>query len=252
MYVAVKNITRVIEGFRNAVGLCIIISSESGFGIGSPVRGIHQSGREFEEVFKMFGYATHHVRNPNRNALMGLYRSLATEITYPDSYKRFVFFYTGHGFSDHISLVDGDLSIQDIISNFWKSEVPDLSDIPKIFIFDCCRTDHPDGSLVRRSTTSFDAVASYNIYVLYTTLPQSQSYACDGASIPTTSLVAILRDPNHDFLKLHVALRAKIREACDNPDLRDDMNPVCQSAVYEPINFHQERRRPSMSLRVLA
>ncbi len=229
----------------NAIGLCIVISSESGLDVGSPVKGIHQSGEDFENVFKKFGYATYHLKNPDCNDIKGLCRSLATQITYPSSYRRFVFFYTGHGYADHICLGDGNISIYDMILNFWKCKAPDIADIPKLFIFDCCRTDYSDAIADRRSSTSFDSVSAFNIYVLYTTLPQSQSYASDGASIPTSCLIEILKDPNHKFGDLHRHLYVKVKEACDNPDMWDDMNPVSHTAVYETIDFHKEREEAS-------
>jgi len=175
---------------------------------------------------------------------MALYQALATKITYPPSFKRLVFFYTGHGFYNHISVEDENINIYDIIMNFWIRNAPDIAEIPKIFIFDCCRTDKPDWMPEPRSSSSVESAAEYNIYILYTALPQTKSFASDGVSIPTTKLVEILKDRNHVFSELHSILQRRIQEECSS-DVGNHMNPVTHTAMYEGIHFHQEREQAS-------
>ena len=249
LFLEIRQIIQRIGDFNNANGLCVVISCEKGYKLGEPVPNIHQSGREFDQLFQMFGYATYHLRNPTKNDIKALYRALATKIEYPSSYKRLVFFYTGHGFSDHISTEDGHISIYEIVANFWTQNAPNISGIPKIFIFDCCRTEHPE-RLPVSSRDSADQMSDFNIYILYTTLPRTESYTRGGASIPTAKLVEILKDKNHNFLELNRVLHNKIREEIDNRALWDHMNPVSRSAVYQQICFHQEREEASMSLNI--
>lgn len=200
-----------------------------------------------EDVFGMFGYATLHVRNPLRGDLLALYHILASSISYPSSYKRLFFFFTGHGAVDHISTEDGLINIPDVISLFWRSNAPKIADIPKIFMFDCCRTEMPSGSSVSSSShgpDSRDTSYGSNIFTLYTTLIRCASYqGLDGAGVPTAELVKILKDKDHGNL---LDLQMKLYHAMvDKGYTEEVMQPVMECTLHEPIFLHKERLEAS-------
>ena len=58
--------------------------------------------------------------------------------TLPESYRRVVFYFFGHGNAQFLILADGKVERQHIINKF-QSISPKNSDVFKIIMFDCCR-----------------------------------------------------------------------------------------------------------------
>ena len=194
---------------------------------------IHHGGKRISDVFDFLGYATYHVHNPSKDELATIYSILAKDIRYPPSYSRLIFFFRGHGVQDHISTEDGFINISWLISLF-KS--PAIIDIPKIFIFDCCRDKPLPGYKPYKTEVG-------NVLVLYTTLDGCRSFiGSDGVADPTTLLAEILKRINCNLVEVQKKLHdATLSSRERDPDLYTHMQPVMETALHDSIYLLQER-----------
>ena len=84
-----------------------------------------------------------------------------------NKFSCFIFYFTGHGNNTGIILYNGEVATYDEIIQYF---IVAIGDIPKIFIFDCCR-------LTADSKKSFtDAALPANCYVVFACMDDSKAW----------------------------------------------------------------------------
>ena len=72
-------------------------------------------------------------------------------LPYPETYKRIVIYFAGHGGDGYIAMLDKEVRIEDVQAIFDPSKHPSLGNIARVFFIDACRrskcTDHVRGGL---------------------------------------------------------------------------------------------------------
>ena len=253
-----------MDSFTSAIGLCVTFSSEEGFNKKAKrIPNIHNGGRLIRDTSKSLGYVTHEFVNPSVVKLLAVFQALAKHVKYPEGSYRLVIYYTGHGIENGLSLYDGNVDISDLKTFLWQSVAPEISDIPKVLIFDCCRGE-VDGksepslrarlpqkySEAETSTLQRHGPAAGNMLILFSTPLLCQAFADrDGVGFLTREVVKLLKEPVSQNLteifqsKLFEAMKRGTRgkEECHY------MRPFVETTLEVDINVYEEKIRASES-----
>ena len=213
---------------QDAVGLIILVACSDGPLDGQKhLVGVEKGTDRMEDTFRKLGYATLRLpRNAERRRVMATIKAASETLTYPRSYQRIFFYFTGHGICDAICTPDGCIDHEKIVKPF-QSKV--LRNIPKVFIFDCCR--------------DFDATlptspASVNTMIIYSTMRGGQAYAPhDESGIMTRMLAELLLTERKSITEIVPDISKKVIEF--------GMHPVLLCQPLQSISLLEERDHAS-------
>ena len=136
-------------------------------------------------------------------------------------HKRTLFYFFGHGDSQSIQTADGYIEYSDIVSSFEKG----APDIPKLFIFECCR----NGTDVKPFKMPLNTV------VIYATDFNTEAYYKQGMghfAKHFTRLAPKLNVPLSELI-------CQVRKAVDHQTQAEKLVqvPVDASTLTETVNF---------------
>ena len=251
-----------VDHFPDALGLCIAFSSERGYEkTMERIQNIHNGGIRIRDTFKSLGYVTRRIENPSKAELLAVFRAIAKHVKYPKGSYRLVIHYTGHGVENALSLKDGNVEISYLKTLLWQSVAPNVSEIPKIFIFDTCR-----GKIDGKSSPSVRTMlpqkhsqaeastlsAAGNMLVLFSTPLLCRGFGynnSDGVGFLTREVVRLLEEPVSQSLaevfqsKLYKAMERATKgyKECHY------MRPCVESTLEVTINVYEEKMRASES-----
>ena len=265
-YVAVTpQIQAVVNGFPSALGLCIAFSSEQGCEDTDPVPNIHNAGRNICETFSNLGYATTEVVNPSKIELLAVFEAISKHIHFSESYRRIVIYYTGHGVENCISLHDGYVNISYLKTLLWPKSAPNISKMPKVLIFDCCRGSI-DGNSAPSNRAMFPMMYSLaensaiqqaptdgrpgNTLTLFSTPLLTKAYAAkDGVGFATRELVKLLEKPKSRSLAdiFQSELYQATKKVVGSFPECSHMYPNTDSTLEVSIDVYQEKMDASKS-----
>ncbi len=185
-FAAKRKLGGAIEGFPNALGLCLVFSNEVGCEQTVRVPQIHNSNETMCRTFRKLGYTTIPFVNNHKIEILAIFKALA-DMTLPESYNAIFMYYTGHGQKYYINTKDGYISINHLKDLLSTENAPNFRDTVKVLIFDCCRTNVAIKSISQ--TPSVD-----NMIIFYTTPLYQQSFIVDeaGMSVATIELIRLL------------------------------------------------------------
>ena len=164
------------------------------------------------------------------------------EIQYPKNYRRFLFYYTGHGRPNTICTPDGNVELKCITDPLEKISDQSEEPIPIVLIFDSCSV----GMLH----------SARNTLVISASLPDSVAYASTGqCGLLTEYLAPALTDPAHsnstlEEITTHVTKEVtKVLKKHKKSAVRQGSTPVVFSRhLQETIRPQQERTKASKFL----
>lgn len=222
-------------------------------------------------MFASLGYATYHVKNPSSAMIEALIQVLKEEIEFPETYRRFFLYYTGHGTENCIVTHDGYVPINFLKQSLWPSHAPKLAEIPKILLFDCCRgTINGESVLENKALVMFRLAFSDvnelsgvsnghglvgNVLVFYTTHLHFQAFArLNGVGIATTELMKLLQRKESrsllDVLQsdLYKAYQDVLRGEPEEVRVKSSqVHPVVEGSLEEQIDLYKEKVKASES-----
>ena len=124
--------------------------------------GVEKGTDLMEDTFRKLGYATLRLPiNTTGRQLKAMIKA-ASEAEYPDSYKRIFFHFIGHGVEGAVYTKDDYVLLRDIVQPFQH-----IRQIPKVFIFDCCR----------QFSNFLSSFTAENTLIIYSTMPGRDAYA---------------------------------------------------------------------------
>lgn len=160
----------------------------------------HKDSEGLKSLFeKDFMYKVYQRKNATKKEFIS-WCKLVAEYKYPETCKRIVVYFSGHGKDGAIQMQDGDtVAIEDVISHF-KPDIANndsLSRMVKMFFIDACRGGEeevgypiPKAAIVFKcQTVSSEA----NIFVAYASPPSYKSYGSYSGSRWTTCLIEALQ-----------------------------------------------------------
>ena len=250
-----------MDHFPDALGLCIAFSSERGYEkTMEHIPNIRNGGISITDTFRSLGYVTRRIENPSKFELLAVFRAIAKHVKYPEGSYRIVIYCTGHGIENALSLKDGNVDISYLKTLLWKSVAPEISKIPKVLIFECCRgkidgkSSPSDRTMLPQNHSRAEIStlsAAGNMLVLFSTplLCRAFGYNSDGVGILTREVVRLLKEPVSQSLaevfqsKLYTAMERATRgyKQCHY------MRPCVESTLEVTINVYEEKIRASES-----
>lgn len=253
-------ISSTIKDKHTANGLALILSNDYkavGSPHLSPLPGAVHDGNNMESSLSELNYATCVEPNLSVEGTISLLRAAARYTKYPDTYKRIVIVFSGHGTSNQkLYANDGaTFSIEEVVSLFSPKKTPHLGSIPKIFFIDACRGKRIDeGTYVPKgdaATARGGRIVEYlkvpsmgNCLIAYSTLPEHLSYehkgqgglwmSCLADKIVSVdkSITDVLIDVNQELMMRFNTERHILKDAIQQPE--------CITRLNEPINFYAE------------
>jgi len=179
-----------------------------------------------EDTFKWLGYATLRLTDATGQQLRAMIKA-ASEAEYPDSYKRIFFHFIGHGVEGAVYTKDNCISISTIVQPFQR-----IPQIPKVFIFDCCR----QFSSIPPSLS----LTAENTLIMYSTMPGCKAYApTDLGPLMTNKLAHLLRHERDSVANLQSKLSSELK--CYN-----QVCPLVMLQLNQPISLLEEQEDKSM------
>ena len=188
--------------------------------------GVEKGADVMEDTFKWLGYATLRLTDATGRQLRAMIRA-ASEVEYPDSYKRIFFHFIGHGVEGAVYTEDDCILLSDIVQPFKR-----IPQIPKVFIFDCCRQ--------FSSVPSSLSLTAENTLIMYSTMPGCKAYApTDLGSLMTNKLAHLFRNERDSIANLESKLSSDLKGY-------DQVFPLVMFQLNQPISLLEEQEDKSM------
>ena len=141
-------------------GVALIISNDyAKTGIKKlKLTGTHKDSEKMETVFKQFKYHVIKVRNLSKSDLENYFTTLS-ELTYPETCRRIVVTFSGHGRNGELLCNDlKEIKIKDLLNQFKpdSKNKPTLGNTVRIFFLDACRGRKKDTGYAARDGDSME------------------------------------------------------------------------------------------------
>ena len=109
-------------------------------------------------------------KNLRANEFMNICERLAS-LQYPETYKRLVIYFAGHGGNGYITMIDERVRVEQLQAIFDPGKNKTLDDMAKIFIIDACRGSGDARGGSDKSAKPYQAQCRYsNQLMVYSTL----------------------------------------------------------------------------------
>lgn len=179
-----------------------------------------------EKTFRQLGYAILRLPTNTTSLQLRAVMKAASETSYPDSYRRIFFYFIGHGTHNAIYTPDTDVAQNEIVRHFQCDSV---RNIPKVFIFDCCRD----------VTPTHPTFAAVNTMIIYPTMFGGKAYApYDESGVMTTKLAKLLLTQKRSITDIVAELSRELQDV--------HMLPVVFGQLQQPISLLEEWEDASM------
>ncbi len=185
-----KLLQETIDQRPVANGLAIIVANARSWNEAPPLHGVYRDLEAMKRTFEELRYATFPIYDATADQIKGLVRAAAHPSgvpLYPQSYKRLVFAFAGHGDVGVIQTHTGPVNLlHDVIEPFQPRKSPHIGDFPKLFFIDACRgTQTPDNGtevpIPRGANGKSQLLPSEGNYLLaHSTLSNMKAYEKDG------------------------------------------------------------------------
>ena len=225
---AKHQLEELLQKFSSLLGLLILVvcldAPEESL---KHLVGVERGTDVMEDAFKWLGYAT--LRLPVNATGLQLRAMIkaASEAKYPDSYTRIFFHFIGHGVEGAVYTKDDCVPLSDIVQPFQR-----IPNIPKVFIFDCCRQ-------FLNVPPFFSSLTAKNTSIIYSTMPGCEAYAHDDIGpLMTKELARLFCHERNSIANLVTKLSTELK----------DYNQLCPLVMQlnQPISLLEEQEDKSM------
>lgn len=222
-------------------GVALIVSNNYE-GTDYSLPGTDEDSHKMKEFFSMLkNYNVVTLKNLRSEEFLSACKDLAA-LSYPETYKRIVIYFAGHGGDGFIVMLDKQVHIEDVQAIFDLTKHPRLCRMARIFFIDACRGNVPYTSQdTRRGSGDSGAQSTYHAHckhenelIAYSTLKGyvafDDEHGCGGSWT----------------LKLHECLMESVRQdLCQvltlvNAKLGPHQTSTYHSSLSEFIHFKKE------------
>ena len=230
---AKSDVQDLFNNFTSALGLIILLACLEAPGQGlKQLVGVEKGADTMEDTFRKLGYAVLRLPTNASSLQLKAVMKAASEASYPESYKRIFFYFTGHGTHTAIYTPDAAVTQNEIVQRFQSRSV---YNIPKVFIFDCCRD----------MTPTYPTCPAFNTMIIYSTMSGGQAYApYDESGVMTTKLAELLLTQKKPITEIVAELSQEVHDL--------HMHPVGVYQLQQSISLLQERDDASMCYTILS
>ena len=261
------SVSEVISQYSKANGLAIVISNDYMNSQLVPLPGTHNDSKVMSESLSQLNFAVVCRHNVKKRDLVHLVEDVTSGVSFPPSYRRIIFAFSGHGTKDNFLCTQEAerFCIIELLEMFLPVRAPHLVDVPKLFFIDACRGGKTDpGVPVARGEGYFLSKGGSgvklvrlpshgNFLLAYSTIPNYKSFELEGkGGIWMTALASkilgedksicdILTGINKDFTELY----QDSWEACGCV-----LQPEFVTTLNEVVNLLREARE-GVCIRIL-
>ena len=116
-------------------------------------KGLPKVAMEMRKTFEYLKFAVVYLEG-KENEVVKAYIDVAAQSQHPDTFKRFIFYFAGHGKKDGSEYIIGTdqkgVKInKEILLKFQPTNAQQIASMPKLFFFDCCRGSFKDRGTMR-------------------------------------------------------------------------------------------------------
>lgn len=254
-----SSVSEAVSQFPKANGLALVVSNDYKNSQLLPLAGAHNDSKAMSDSLSQLNFAVVCRHNVKKRDLVHLVEDVTSGVTFPASYRRIIFAFSGHGARDNFLCTQEAerLCIIDLLEMFLPIRAPHLADVPKLFFIDACRGDRTDpgvpvargnGMSVSKGGSEVKLVklpSHGNFLLAYSTIANYQSFELEGkGGIWMTALAQkllredksicdILTGINKDFTERY----QDSWEACGSV-----LQPEFVTTLNEVVNLWKEAR----------
>ena len=176
----IKRIQDEIDENPHCLGIVLVFRCVAPKGINrtKALFGLESAAEKVCDVGRKLGYLPLVLEgDASSHQIKERIKLLTKKLTLPKSYLHITIYFAGYGRVNTICTTDGDLRISNIVELFDPSACPQLQNVIKFFVFDCCRTH--DWRLEDR----WEHFETPNSFFLFALMPMEVAYYFD-SSVP--------------------------------------------------------------------
>ena len=147
---------------------------------------------------------------------------------YPECYKSFIFYVTGHGADKWFYTEDGSVAYSEVVNRFHQQR----NFKQRFFFFDCCRS-HREGAS-HSQVSKPECTLRQDSRIMYATISGEQSWGKDGISSMTREMIKALPESE--------TMEEVFRKVTNNIS---EQTLVYHSAAKEDPRFLREQKKKS-------
>lgn len=247
---AAKDLDQIVQANPEANGLAIVISNDyTEIKEVESLTGTTVDAKHMMDTFAVLRFATYYQKNIRKERLIEVVHTAASYREYPDSYRRIVVVFSGHGTNEQLFTQEGArVDINDILRPFHPEKAPVLGEIPKLFFIDACRGEKSNpGVYVPRGgevVPTLHVPEQGNFLIAFSTMPEYRSYEVKGqGGIWITALAKKLKEENDTVLNVLTKVNKEMVEGFRRPGRAKSMQqPELLSRLNEVVNLFKEAR----------
>jgi len=216
----------------------------------SPLNGPRKDTEAMKKAFDYLRFLTIVRRDLTLDETNSLLQLLAQH-QYPETCKRFVLTFSGHGGDGFVCSEDGrSMKINDIVELFSPTNIKSLAGVPRLFFFDACRGGLSDQGIVARGgegewrskiPRTGDVLVAYAATAGYKAFEQFSGGLW--TSILAKKLVASSKSIYDVLTEVNKELIAKIQNSTHGPSFQQ---PELLGRLNDIINLLQESGKQVM------
>lgn len=241
-------LVQIVEATPHAPGFTIIVSCDySTLPNRASLDGAERDGLLMEETMKNLGYAVKRVHNITQAELVALLYHAAEGVTYPPSFRRLMFVFSGHGKDGSLITSEGkETDVSEIVKKLSpNSESSPLRNMVRLFVIDACRGNIYDkGLVVPKGGSARDTVriphCQGNLLLAYSTVPGFRSFEEVGHGGMWLSLVAEELKSDGDIQCIFTAVSIKLMKKLQDPKYNYVQQPETIVRLNECVNLRRE------------
>ena len=239
----------------NALGKLLLVHNEHAHPVISslgPLHGIERGTWQLKNAFANLGLSVVRLENPSKQLLEAVIEVLSSPQspdTYPQSYRYFFFYTTGHGADRVFFTKDGSVSYYDVVDSFKKNQ----TFVQKYFIFDSChgsgldrRLKYPNGDEILPNVPELNP--GHENRIIYATTAGTTAWGPGEGhlriSFMTMFMIKLLAEPI-SFDELIRRLQETVPLEVKKRDPSKKQYPTSHDATSTTINLSEERNRKS-------
>lgn len=166
-----------VELYSQARGLAVVIANETSSETKECLRGAEKDLARMLDVFTKLKFVTIGMLNATAGEIKNVVKAVAKFHSYPESYRRIAFTFSGHGDETSIHTRTGRVILEEIITPLQPMHARHLASIPKLFFIDACRGNQDDPGVMSRGPRTEQRRASYgNTLVAHSTLLHCKAF----------------------------------------------------------------------------
>ena len=234
-----------VECYSQARGLAVVVANETSSETRVAPERLLGAGRDLarmREVFSKLKFVTICMLNATAKEIKDVVKAVAKFGSYPESYRRIAFTFSGHGDESCIHTRSERVSLEDIVTPLQPMHAPHLASIPKLFFIDACRGNQHDLGVMSRGATEQRRPSYGNTLVAHSTLVHCKAFEISkSGGVWMKEVGEKLCTVRKSVLDVLTEVNAQLMESYKHPNYEHVIQqPVVHSTLHEEVRLLEE------------